>query len=450
MESKQTFWKKRVVRFCGIGLAVLLVLVACLPTIISKTSLRNTVVNRAINDPNLQANVGDASFGWMSSTSLQQLQLERHDERLRIDVQRVLIERSLLGLIFAAPDIGTIEIDEPLLELRLPTAEDDYKLSELKPIRENSRTTFVANIRDAGLLMHAADPDEPVVDLDGLTATLHLKQAQHGRVLVIEPMSILDHQQLTPDVCSKGLQLIAPVLADATEVSGEMSIEISEFRVPVGRDKENENTEARKISGVVALHKVQSSFTSPIAVEVTKLISGMFHKKPPETIRILDDCRVKFEIRDKSVYHEGLAFVLPEVSEEMLIRTSGTVTFDEQLDLDVEIGLPSDLTVGVPVLEKLTRKPLKLVVQGSVDHPEITLGPEQDFLGEFTARLGDEDASQEPKAVGPAIIELVSGLAEEKPQQKKPAKIEETTKDILNLIRSIKKDSQRKKRQRPK
>ncbi len=54
-------------RWLRIGLAVVgvvVLVIACLPTIVANTPLRNTLVNRAIDDPRLQAFVRSASFGW--------------------------------------------------------------------------------------------------------------------------------------------------------------------------------------------------------------------------------------------------------------------------------------------------------------------------------------------------------------------------------------------------
>ncbi len=449
MAERRAFWQRRGVRIAAVIIAALLLFIGFLPTIIANTSLRNAVVNRALDDPELQATAETASFGWFSSTSVGTLDIERTDQKLHIGIDRVLIERSWLALFVSAPDIGPIEIDRPKFELRLPkpvgeTDLDDLKLSKK---RSDSESTFVATVHDAAVVIHAGDAKEPAVDLSGLDAKLHMIRNGDGRVLVMDPMVILNHQKLTPEFCNSGLHLVAPLLADSTAISGEVSLEIQQFHLPVGNRGDSTDENPLNISGLVSLHDVTSTFTNPLADEITKLVAGLIHREPPETIRVTDDCRVKVVIRRDGVYHEGFAFVFPQLSEKLEIRTSGTVTIDERLDLNLEIGLPSDLAAGIPVLDKLAQEPLKLVVRGTVDKPKVDLADGQDVLDSLSARLNGEEKPGPAKPVAASVIELVGGLAEEQPHgEDKPLDVERTTKDVLNLIRSIKKSADEKKK----
>ncbi|QDU46517.1 hypothetical protein Mal52_50380 [Symmachiella dynata] len=430
-------------RWLRIGLAVVgvvVLVIACLPTIVANTPLRNTLVNRAIDDPRLQASVGSASFGWTSSASLNQMQVVRDDDRMLVTIDRVLVERSLLGLLLALPDIGGIEIEQPRLEFTLRQGSQELPLDDLADAvkdRDPPESTFVAAVSKAGIVVSTVDADESIVDVDNVTLMLRLRRSESGRELVIDPAVVLDHQALTPELCDRGLHLVAPVLADAATVEGEVSVEIEEFLLPVEQTETDEADDRMRITGSVALHHVRSNLRNPILVEITKLVAGLLNKPPPETIRVLENSRVHFHVAKEGVYHEGMAFVLPDISEELVIRTSGLVGVDRQLDLKIEVALPSQMTVGVPVLEKLTQRPLTLVVHGTLDAPIVGFAEGQDLLDELAGRLnGKNQPLEEPKPIGNSVIELVGGLTEKKDDGVKKIDVESTAKDVINIIRS--------------
>ncbi len=457
MENESPKPRKRWKRVAWIVLGLIVLFVACLPTIAAKTSLRNTVVNHALDDPRLTATVDSASFGWLSSTSLDQLKVQRDDDRLLVTIDRVFLERSLLGLLLARPDIGGIEIDRPHLEFTMRAGQEELPLDDLAAAikkKDRPETTFNAEVRRADIVLRAADVPEPVVDVDEVTLTLRLRQSGggSGREFVIDPAVVLDHQELTPELCDRGLHLVAPVLAETASVEGEVSVEIEEFLLPVDDPKGAAGAEDRlKIVGNVALHDVRSNLKNPILIQTTKLVAGLLEKSPPETIRVLENSRIHFHVADEGVYHEGLAFVLPDISDELVIRTSGFVGVDRRLDLVIEATIPSQLTAGIPVVETFSQRPLKLAVHGTIDKPKVGFADGQDVLDELAARLENGEKPAPAKPLATSIIELVGGLASQKEDQGvKQIDVESTAKDIINVIRSSRKAKKKDKQEKQK
>jgi hypothetical protein len=76
------------------------------------------------------------------------------------------------------------------------------------------------------------------------------------------------------------------------------------------------------------------------------------------------------------VYHENLAFGLPDVRDDVVIRTSGWVGLDQSLDLEMEVPLPVDLLRQGPVLSALSKQTLTLKVGGTLQAPKLVPHPD--------------------------------------------------------------------------
>lgn len=445
-------WKKRT---CFITLGVLVVLVALiglLPTIVANSPLRDSLVNHALDDDDLSASTGAASFGWLSPMSLTQLGITRGNGTLKVDVDRVEVEKPLLSLLLSLPAIGTVRIDRPRTSIVLGdtlldvTSEGEAEAASPDLPSSGPGATLRAAIRDGAIIVRSANSDEPVIEVENLSVTLGLQRAGAGRELVVDPVVLFDHQTLTPQLCDHGLQLVAPVLADATSVEGEISFELEEFRIPVGQPDQSERNRLLKISGNVQLHQVRGSLKNPLLREIAEFVSRLVGAKTPDAVRVLDNTRIDFDVRNGRVYHQGLAFVLPGVSEELVIRTSGTVGVDESIDLAVVVTLPSQMTAGVPVLRRLTQAPLELRVTGTLDAPKLAFPEGRDLLDEMAKRLAPAGQPGPQKSLPGAITDLVGGLVNSKDGR---VDAESTAANILDLIRAARDEKEGKEETRP-
>ena len=76
MDEEPAATRRSKKRACLITLGVVIFLIALiglLPTIVAHSSLRDSLVNYALDDHNLSASTGAASFAWLSPVSLTQL-----------------------------------------------------------------------------------------------------------------------------------------------------------------------------------------------------------------------------------------------------------------------------------------------------------------------------------------------------------------------------------------
>jgi len=447
MQFPKNFTSRRVIRSGLIIMAVFVLIIATLPAIAGRTSFRQYFVERLLSNPNLEASVGSASFGWFSSTKLNEVHIKDAADTVRIDIDRWELRRSLPHIIATAPHVGRMEVHRPQVELTLSEISKPFEK------KKSSESTYVAHLQDAQLLLRTEPGAEPVIDVDDVNLTVHMQQNGPTRQIMIEPALILNRQPATPELCDRGLHLIAPMLAAATQVDGEISVELEEFVVPLRTKSESDgdNTAQTRIRGAVTLHELRSELTNPILRQAIQMTAQRLGKSPPKIIQVLEDTRVDFHVGDEGVYYEGMAFVLPEVSEKMIVKTSGWTGFDRRLDLKVDVGLPSDLVADVPLLAQLSQQSFEFRIGGTIDNPKFNFKDGRDLLDEIAGRLDPDSDPQKVKPLGRAITDLVGGIATQTDKDgdgKKDVEVIKTTTGILNIIRAVREEADRSDKQK--
>src|SRR5690606_25121022 len=135
----------------------------------------------------------------------------------------------------------------------------------------------------------------------------------------------------TPEFCDQGLQLVAPLLGDALNVSGSVSLDLRKFRVPLDF-KEQGRADQIEIEGVVKLHDVSAGLRNPVLQAAAALAAQLLDRTVPNQIHILENSQIDFSIQQGRVHHQGLVFVFSDLSPDLRIETSGSVGLDESLD----------------------------------------------------------------------------------------------------------------------
>lgn len=96
---------------------LLLAVAAALPTIVSQTPARDTLLGWAMPDPSWSVTSGDASFAWMGSQTLGNLRIVDAEGTPLATVERISLDRSLLALVTNQSDLGKIIIHQPTATL---------------------------------------------------------------------------------------------------------------------------------------------------------------------------------------------------------------------------------------------------------------------------------------------------------------------------------------------
>ncbi len=435
-------WRRAVVAV----LVMILAIVAAAPYVAQNPPVRDWLVNTVAERENVRADVGGASFGWFAPLELRQVRVDAPQGGPLLTVDRIRAARPWWEIALSTKRLGRFIIDQPHVTLvaspsgwnfegigseepgatKKPTATGEREDPARKP-------ELTAELHDAAVVLRRAGVEDPLVDIDGVNATVDIKYVDDARWLLVQPFQPLDHKQLTPGMCDNGLQLIAPILANSAWVQGEASLAIHEFRLPLDRDAaQAPGTPTAFVAGHLDMHSVETGLKNQLLQAIADKVASLLGSKMPTRVRIADESRVQFELRDRRVYHEGLAFGLPEVSPTLLIRTSGYVGLDKSLDLRVDVPMALDVAFDGPVAQRLSGKSIALAVTGTLDDPKVAFPPEQGLVRQF-ANLVSENPEQTGGVVEGGMVDLAQDflpLARDTTQE-----LAETLSDTLARIR---------------
>lgn len=425
---------------CGIaGLTLLF-----LPGLIAATPLRNLVAAHFLNKNGFEGSIGNASAGWFTPVSAQDAKANKTDETLGFSVASMRTEFSTLDLLSSAPDLGTIHLSRPHLELKFGRdRESSDDADEHAELSNRQKATFTAEIDSGRLTLSSDQVDVPAIVIDDLSLGVQVRNSPTGRVISIDKTLVFDREPLTPETCNAGLQLVAPLLADSATIEGEFSIELLGFQRPLDEPDPHRRQNATHLAGRLQLHSVQTSLKNPILEQIALIFGRLTGRGQPELVRIVDDSWIEFELRDGRIFHEGLVLVLPQVSEDFTLSSSGFVGLDESIDLTVQMRFPESLTSPIPFLRRLTNAPIELQVTGTLKKPRIKFPGGRDLLEELAGRLRNPGENDSPQSLEGAVGNIIQGLTSEKAET---SQAEDTAGGILDLIQAIRD----RKRERPK
>lgn len=411
-------WRKR----AWGSLLLIVALLLLFPWLLAKTSLRDRLLTAIVGSDQVTVRSSDASFGYVAPLSLTGLHIESADKSAVIEVQRIASEHSWLGLLLSRPELGTFRFDQPSVDIRIdPEAAAKPETQQTSPAKQavGDLPQLVAEVRDASIVVRSSETGEPPIDVSGVDMTFRIVREQERSVLRIDPTTIFDHQQLTPDLCGQGLQLVAPLLADELAADGEFSMRLNEFDVPLGDQSEAAQNDIR-IAGEVELHRASVTLQNTVAKNLVALITKLVGQSMPDQLTVAEGVKVRFKVADGRIQHEGLALVLPHGDSSIKIESSGSVGLDETLDLEVAIVFPGGMLGGSNLATTLTREPVVVAVGGTFDAPEIGLASQSGWVQSIAGLIsGDEDDPSDDQ-LSESLMELVGGMLEGASERETP------------------------------
>jgi hypothetical protein len=187
--------------------------------------------------------------------------------------------------------------------------------------------------------------------------------------LMLDRGPLLENVQISPEMCQTWLKYITPLLADATRAEGTFSIALDNAQVPL---PDSTFTAAK---GVLTIHRGQVG-PGPLAQEflgaaqqVRAIIDGSAAARGNQasTWLVLPEQQVPFEVQRGRVHHQGLTVM----AGDMVLRTSGSVGFDQTLALVAEVPIQDRWIANKRLLQGLKGTTLQLPIQGSFTQPKI-------------------------------------------------------------------------------
>jgi hypothetical protein len=209
--------------------------------------------------------------------------------------------------------------------------------------------------------------------------TLHLEKTPGEMTLA--KGHVLDHVKLTPAATASALGYALPAIANAGQAEGEISYVVADNRIVL--DDYTQST----VTSAVVIHKATVG-ASPAIAKVAELLGVK-----GTTMTLAIETVVPVQVKDGRVHHQGFAMNFAGTP----LRTSGSVGFDNTLDLIVEVPLPKDIPAlkNNPLLMKaIAGKWVKVPVKGTLSKPEVDPKGFEKAVAEL-AREGAKDVGKE-------------------------------------------------------
>ncbi|PQO41280.1 hypothetical protein C5Y96_00790 [Blastopirellula marina] len=363
----------------GGAVAMLIVLVLAAPMIIGVGPVRSFLLNHLFNGKEVAVSVGSVSVGWFHPTEIQNLRIQQNEGKYNVGVPRIANDVTLFQLITKPRQLGNLTIEQPLIVIELPSEQADLvndgvgdapSLDQAQ-VESALQRTIDVQVIDATVQVKKPGGGEPWgFERIGFLAQLRPgRTEEEGPSILIPQATLMDRQQMTKEMCDDMLKFVAPIVTGATQVDGEISLSLSDIRVPLA-DRQNSVGK-----GQMTIHKAQLTGKSPMVKKISEFL-GL-----GPSVEVFTDCTINFELADKQVYHEGLDFGIGNLR----VRTRGFVGLDKSLNLIAEIPMPLDpveeLKEGElprPILSALRGKTIEIPIVGTLDKPII----DKDRLGQ--------------------------------------------------------------------
>ena len=205
---------------------------------------------------------------------------------------------------------------------------------------------------------------------------------------------LVDHAKLTPQATAGAVGYALPAIANAGQAEGEISATIDDNRIPLGDFTQT------NLKGTLVIHKATVG-ASPVVAEVAKLLGA-----GATTMTLANEETVPVQVANGRVHHQNFAVNIAGTT----IHTSGSVGFDNTLDLVVDVPIPKDLPAlkNNPLLVKaVAGKVVKVPVKGTLSKPTVDPKAFEQAVAAL-ARDGAKDVGKE--AVEKELNKLFPGM----------------------------------------
>jgi hypothetical protein len=209
--------------------------------------------------------------------------------------------------------------------------------------------------------------------------------------IIIPAGPVVTKVQISPAVSEQMLKYVAPILAGATRVDGQFSLDLAETQIAFAEPKKT------VAAGKLGVHQL-TVMPGPMLIDVVNIIQQAQSLKNPEKLLgavtapkqtkllSMNDQQIDFKVVDGRVYHRQLEFIIDDVP----IRSTGSVGFDQSLAIELAIPIQDRWIDGEDALRGLAGQTLKIPIQGTFQNPRV----DQRALADISRQLIRNTAGQ--------------------------------------------------------
>jgi hypothetical protein len=362
--------KRRWLRWlCGVFVALVLFIIF-LPTLAALPIFRGALFS--VLFPSLQQRVtlDELSLGWFSPIRAGGVRLQGDEGKTPALAIREIAGSATLWQMLTGGELGEFQISEPAVFVEFDQTGSNWErlIQEIHGSPQLDRTVKL-KITDAKVSLQGPESPAPW-SLDKLSTNVSFSPAvanKHGVPLIEgDKLVLLDKTELTPEICNDLLKYIVPAFAGVTRASGRVSLAIDDYSWPIGKPNE------ANVKGRLILHSVQMG---PGAITSAMAKAALEGVKLPESMTVAQEDTVEFSIENGRVHHREFAFGLVDFQPDRLVRTHGSVGFDQTLDLHVQAPIPGAALLGEgTVRDALMKQVINVDFGGTLQQPTWKLG----------------------------------------------------------------------------
>ncbi len=204
---------------------------------------------------------------------------------------------------------------------------------------------------------------------------------EKGIAVLLAKGSRIDGVEVTDSVSNDLLTFIAPVLENATNVHGKISLAVDAGDFPITGPP----TRTATMTGQLDFQDVEFA-PGPFAHQVL----GLVNRPKQAGVRLQEP--VQLSIRGGRVYQKGL--YLP-ISKDATIGLEGSIGFDQTLDLRAVVPITKSMLGPAAGLDGLVSKnKITVPISGTVSHPQVNKQALQVALRELSKKVLKGDLSR--------------------------------------------------------
>jgi hypothetical protein len=333
-----------------------------------------------------------------------------------LSIAEVRSNRSLLSYLINGRNLGRIDIIEPKIDIellengtnleRLVRAFDDAHQGK----KENKKKTPPAidldiGIRKLTVQVTSADGGNPLVVVPEVNGDISYRSLDGNSRVIVQPMTVLNHVVVTPELVRLGLGVAIPVLAKSAWFDGKVSLSTSELHIPL------DNPTKSTGDATLTLHQLRSGPSEPVLVSLLDWVSHIRGKESQHELVFVDGSEIKVSVADERVRHSGMKAGLPKLDPRLQIASEGSVGLaDRSLDLLLDVPVPIEQIARRESVQQLGVPSLKLPIRGTLDAPVVDW---KSLRGDSATLLGMISGTLRNEAPGTsAAVEVLSNIAE--------------------------------------
>lgn len=346
------------------ALLPLSVLTLLAPAVLFQTPLRNLILAAAVPGTSISATAESASGGWFEAIEFRGIDLHSRDGGLICTARRFTTTHGLLHYLINAADFGTLTLTEASLVVRIDENGEWPEFTSGTPSQSFGR--FM--VEDSSLRLEVASRDVPLIDFPRINLAGEITWTPgNGQQLRISPCVLMDHEPLSDLDQQQNLVLIAPLLSQAAGIHGSASISLETIEFSL----DDEAADPFPIRGTATIHDLYAAADDNL-LNRTRSLAGLLGLQMDDIpqLTMARNSTISFSISELGFVHESCAFLMPEISHGLQIRSSGILGMDGSLNLGLEVDLSA---IGRDLSFLFPNSRIPLQVTGTVDDPEFRM-----------------------------------------------------------------------------